>query len=73
MRPRHLKADHVSQSGMRTRDWPDKKGESMKKKKKMCECKGKQIWRACALVITLRRLMRTDHQSGVFRLKGSHR
>lgn len=46
---------------MRTRDWPDKKGESMKKKKEMCECKGKQIWRACALVITLRRLMRMSH------------
>lgn len=27
---------------MRTRDWPEKKGENMKKKK--CECKGKQIW-----------------------------
>lgn len=38
-----------------------KKGEKMKKKK--CECKGKQIWGGggCALVITLRRHMRTSH------------
>lgn len=32
-RPGHLKADHVSQSGLVTRDWPGREGENIKKKK----------------------------------------